>query len=114
MRATADSLPGDHVHKRCFYERLAILCVGPLADVLLASETLNDARLDRVETLLAMDPIILSLSEILNRPLFEIEAIDVLIAFLRAHGAFEEDDLRSISGKTACKSFQIPGVNSVQ
>src|SRR5208283_237726 len=79
---------------RSFYERLAVHCSGPLADVLWSDGPLDNARLDRVEALLAMDPIILSLHGILDRPLYQIGAVDILIAFLRAHGTFAEDGLR--------------------
>jgi hypothetical protein len=84
---------GDQVRGRSFYERLAILCAGPLADVLLSAGPLDDARLDRAETLLGMDPIVLTFGGIHARPMYQIEAIDVLVRFLRAHGAFHENDL---------------------
>jgi hypothetical protein len=83
---------GDTVHERSFYERLSKHCWGPLSDLLLEGGLLNERRLDRVEALLKMDPVIISMRGILDRPMYEIEAIDILLAFLRAHGAFEKAD----------------------
>jgi hypothetical protein len=89
---------GDRVHEREFYERLALLSGSPLADNLLSGGPLNDSRLNRVEVLLAMDPVILSLPGIWNRPTYEIEATDTLIQFLRGHEALRDGDLQIPKG----------------
>jgi hypothetical protein len=84
---------GDHVRERSFYERLGVLCATPLAETLLSGGPLNDARLHWAEALLSADPAVLQLRAVLAPRTSDIEAIDILVAFLRAHDAFQEDDL---------------------
>jgi len=85
---------GDHVRERHFYERLGVLCDTPLSGVLLSAGNLDDARLDWAEAVLSMDPFILTLPVMMSRSVHEIEAVDTMIAFLRAYGAFMADELR--------------------
>jgi hypothetical protein len=85
---------GDHVLDKSFYERLAALCNGPLSDLLLSSGSLSRRRLDRLEALLKMDPVIISLPCIWDRQLCEIEAVNAIIIFLRAHSALNAADFK--------------------
>ncbi len=86
---------GDRVKDKSFYQRLERLCAGPLSEMLLSDGTLDDARLDRIEALLKMDPIVLTMSPLLARRTHEIEAGNVLVRFLRAHGVVQNhDDLK--------------------
>src|ERR1700722_10108217 len=85
---------GDHVLDKSYYERLASLCSGPLSDFLLSGGSLNPRRLDRLEALLGMDPIIVSLPGIWDQQLCEIEAVNAIIIFLRAHNVFDAADFR--------------------
>jgi hypothetical protein len=89
---------GDRVHENSWYERLAVLCTGPLADVLLSGGPLNDCRFSQFEALLELDPAILSLHTILDGPLYQIKAVGTLITFLRAHEAFAVGDFRMPAG----------------
>jgi hypothetical protein len=89
---------GDYVHDKPDYERLASLCSGPLANHLLSSGSLAPRHLDRLEALLRMDPVIISLSGIWERQLCEIKCINAVIAFVRAHGAFDAADFRLPEG----------------
>ena len=85
---------GDCVLDKLYYERLACLCSGPLSDFLLSGGSLNPRRLDRLEALLKMDPVIVSLPGILDQQLCEIEAVNAIVSFLRAHGVFNEADFK--------------------
>jgi hypothetical protein len=85
---------GDHVRDRRFYERLGDIAGSPLGTALFDSELLDDARLSYFETLRAMDPIVASLRGAVPESNYHIEAVDSLIAFLRAHDALTDDDLR--------------------
>jgi hypothetical protein len=85
---------GDFVRKKSYYERLGTLCTGPLADMLLTAGPLNDARLNWAESVLGLDPAILSMPAILRRSQHQVEAINTLITFLRAQGVFEDHDLQ--------------------
>jgi hypothetical protein len=89
---------GDHVRSRLFYERLAIACHSPLAEMILSGGILNDARLDFVETVLNMDAAVLSAPSVLSRSFLEIKAVDTLVQYLRAHDAFEDEDLHLPEG----------------
>jgi hypothetical protein len=55
-------------------------------------------RLDRLEALLEMDPIIISLPGIWDQRLCEIEAANAISVFERAHGAFDETDFNLSDG----------------
>jgi hypothetical protein len=85
---------GDHVLDKSCYQRLATLCASPLANFLVSGGSLNPRRLGRLEALLEMDPIIRSLPVVWDREWYEIESINSVITFLRAHGAFDEADFK--------------------
>jgi hypothetical protein len=85
---------GDLVLDKSYYERLGVLCVGPLSNLLLSGGSLSPRRLDRLEALLEMDPVIVSLPGIWDQQLREIEAVNVLIMFLRAHRVFDAADFK--------------------
>jgi hypothetical protein len=85
---------GDHVLDKSYYERLGVHCAGPLSDLLLSGGSLSPRRLDRLEVLMGMDPIIISLRGILDRQLCEIVAVNAIITFVRAHGVFDEADFK--------------------
>jgi hypothetical protein len=87
---------GDQVRQHSFYERLRALCASPIADVLLEGP-ISDDRLDWADAILRGDPALLSLRKIDLRK-YEIEAIDTLVAYLRAHHAFEDSDLQLPDG----------------
>jgi hypothetical protein len=59
---------------------------------LLSSGPLNEARIHHCDELLEMDPAILPLMNVLRHSL-ELEALNAVLPFLRAHGVFQEDDL---------------------
>jgi hypothetical protein len=88
---------GDRVHQRSYYERLGRLCAGPLAEQVLAAKPLNDSVLSRAETLLNADPALLQISSLISRP-YEVEALDIMLTFLRAHGVFSDSDLQQPKG----------------
>jgi hypothetical protein len=85
---------GDCVRDRAFYERLGTVCRGPFADALLGGGALDDARLKYFEALSAMDPAVAALRGALPEAAYWAEAVDCLVALLRAHGALREGDLR--------------------
>jgi hypothetical protein len=88
---------GDHVRERSYYERLGALCVSPLGGHLLSDGPLDEARLGWAESLLRSDPAVLRLQSLLSRGI-DIEAVNTIVAFLRAHDAFLEDDLQMPDG----------------
>jgi hypothetical protein len=88
---------GDCVRQQSFYVRLAVLCGGPLGDLLLSGGPLNEARFDWAEKLLQADPAVFRLRAVLTRT-SQIEAVDALVSYLRAHGAFEDGDLKMPDG----------------
>jgi len=85
---------GDRVRERRFYERLGVACAGPLGPALLGAGPLDDARLGLFETVLAMDPLVAALHGALPESIHQAEAADSLVAFLRAHAALHDGDLR--------------------
>ena len=86
---------GDRVRERRFYERLGAVAAGPLGPALLGSGgPLDDARLGLFEAALAMDPLVATLGAALPESTYQFEAADALVAFLRAHGALDDGDLR--------------------
>jgi hypothetical protein len=86
---------GDRVQSRRFYERLGHLACGPFGDVLLHTDRrLDHSRLDYYEALARMDPAVVALRAVLPESTYDVEALDALLAFLRARDALREDDLR--------------------
>ena len=85
---------GDRVRERGFYERLGAVCAGPLGPALLGGGPLDDARLGLFEAVLGMDPLVAALRAALPESIYQMEAADSLVAFLRAHGALRDGDLR--------------------
>ncbi len=85
---------GDRVRERRFYERLGAIGSGPFGPALLGGGPLDDARLGLFEAVLAMDPLVATLRGALPESTYQFEAADALIAFLRAHGALRDGDLR--------------------
>ena len=85
---------GDRVRQRRFYERLGAVATGPFGPALLGGGPLDDARLGLFEAVLAMDPLVATLRAALPEAIYQFEAADSLVAFLRAHGALHDGDLR--------------------
>jgi hypothetical protein len=86
---------GDRVQPREFYERLGHLARGPFGDVLLRGDRkLDRPRLDYYEALSMMDPALCALRAVLPESTFDAQALDALLALLRARGALREADLR--------------------
>jgi hypothetical protein len=85
---------GDCVRERAYYEKLGEVARGPLADAFLQGDApLGDGRLDLFRALAAMDPAVAPLCGALPEGLYQAEAIDSMVAFLRAHGALRPGDL---------------------
>jgi hypothetical protein len=82
------------VRERAFYEKLGEVVRGPLGDAFLEGDALlGDSRLDLFRALAAMDPAVAPLCGALPEGLYQAEAIDSMVAFLRAHGALRPGDL---------------------
>jgi hypothetical protein len=84
---------GDRVKGRRFYGRLATLCRTSLSDQLLDGE-LHELQLSRAEKVLALDPALAQLPNILLTLPNCVDALDVLIGFLRAQVALRHSDLK--------------------
>jgi hypothetical protein len=84
---------GDRVKGRRFYERLSALCRTPLANQLLDGD-LHEMRLSRAEMVLTLDPSLARIPNILRISQHNVEALSVLIGFLRAQGTFRQSDLQ--------------------
>jgi uncharacterized protein YjiS (DUF1127 family) len=67
---------------------------GPLGHALLDGGDLDDGRIGFYETLSKMDPMIGSFHGALDEMRHQAEAVDSLLAFLRAHHALHDSDFR--------------------
>lgn len=85
---------GDRVPERRFFERLGAVCRGPYANALLEGGRIDDARLAHFEALSRMDPALTGLHEAIQGDTYLAEAVDCMIALLRARGALRDGDLR--------------------
>ncbi|GAA0607221.1 hypothetical protein GCM10009416_50260 [Craurococcus roseus] len=86
---------GDAVRERAFYAKLGEVARGPFGGALLdGGARLDDQRLDYYRALARMDPVVGSLRGALPEALHHAEAVDALVAFLRARGALDEADFR--------------------
>jgi hypothetical protein len=84
---------GDKVHERNFYERLGAVARGPFGEALLDG-VIDEARISYFEALSGMDPAIVALRRALPEATYWVEAVDCLVALLRAHDVLRDDDLR--------------------
>jgi hypothetical protein len=85
---------GDRVRSREFYEGLGSISCTVLGDGLLASGALDEHRLTFYHAVSKMDPLITSLHGALGKTVYNLEANNSLIAFLRAHNALNEEEFR--------------------
>jgi hypothetical protein len=86
---------GDAVRERRYYERLGEVARGPFGEALLDNEArLDDRRIDFYRALASMDPVVAAVRAALPETLHHAEAVDTVIAFLRARGALHEGDFR--------------------
>ncbi len=83
---------GGFVRERAFYARLGAVCRGPFGPAFLDG-SLNETRLDFFEALCTMDSLTVNLHAALPQTRHIANAVDTLIALLRAHGTIEECDL---------------------
>ncbi len=84
---------GDRVHGQEFYRRVGKVAAGPFADAMLEAKAIDDACLTYCEALSVMDPEVAAIFAAL-RDRYHAEFADSLVAFLRAHRAVGENDLR--------------------
>jgi hypothetical protein len=86
---------GDRVRRTEFYSRLGAIARGPLADALLDDDQPLDAdRLDYLEAVSGMDPLVAATHKALPESRYYIEAFDAVVACLRARGVLQDADFR--------------------
>jgi hypothetical protein len=88
---------GDRVLGRRFYERLGAVSHGPFAEALLDGD-LTEARIAYYEALSRMDPAIAALRGAVGENRYIMDNLDCVVAFLRAHSALRDEDMRLPSG----------------
>lgn len=85
---------GDRVRERAFYQRLGEAVLGPCGGALLDGEgPLDDRLLDYFRMLGAMDPLVASVRKALPGGIHHLEAVETMVALLKAHGALRGGDL---------------------
>lgn len=88
---------GDRVRGRAFYVKLGAIAAGQFGSAFLEGR-LSDQRLDFYEALATMDPAIAGIHGALGESRELAESVDVLVKFLRKHGAITDADLRFLPG----------------
>jgi hypothetical protein len=85
---------GDRVRERSFYHRLGAVVAEVVAAPLMASGSINDARVSFYEALSSMDPVVANWGGVLNEDRYLAAGLDSLIALLRAHHVLRDEDMQ--------------------